>query len=103
MSKEEEELLEKKDSTDISKPPGTKYCVRCQKYVEPKKRKLGVGFVCFAIIFTIVFFIFFGIIGIIVSFALLLAPALSNPTRCSVCKKKLGGDSPPSNIQTIIP
>jgi len=63
-----------------------RYCPRCQKNVQPKK-KFGIAF-WIALIFLIIFvFTVVGGIGIIAIIGLLLITAISSP-KCSNCKKK---------------
>ena len=98
---EERDLLEKMSPTYIPKEPGMEYCDRCQKYVKPKK-KFGAMFWCALILLIIFVFTFVGGIGIIGIIGLCIVTALQK-SRCSVCKKKLTGASPPSNVIPISP
>lgn len=63
-----------------------RYCPRCQKNVQ-KKRKFGVVFWIAFVLLIIFVFTFVGGIGIIAIIGLLIVTAVSSP-RCSNCKKK---------------
>ena len=63
-----------------------RYCPRCQKNVQ-KKRKFGVSFWIALVLLIIFVFTFVGGIGMIAVIGLFLFTAISSP-RCSICKKK---------------
>ena len=98
---EERELLQKSGPTYIPRAQGTEYCDRCQKYVKPKS-KFGATFWCVLILLIIFVFTFVGGIGIIAIIGLCIGTAIQS-SKCSVCKKKLKGASPPSNVKPISP
>jgi len=79
---EERILMQKSGPTYIPKEPGMEYCARCQKYTKPKG-KFGATFCC-------------AFIGLCIVTAM-------QKSRCSVCKKKFTGASPPSNVIPISP